>query len=104
MGARLGHGATVVADSLRCPDDASVQTMHAIEVPITRAPGESFAQSMSTYTRVLYLANGLIEAQLEFSDLPSGYAVDSCQGFQSMGDPPTPTARSSWGTLKVGYR
>lgn len=104
MGARLRQGATVVGDSLKSVNDGSFSVVRTIEVPITRGPGESFSLAVSTYTRVLYLAYGLIEARLEFPDLPPGYTVVSCQGYQAMGEQPTPTARHSWGRLKAAYR
>ena len=46
-------------------------------------------------------ASGTATGQLSFANVPAGYHVESCQGFNTGG---TPTMPSSWGRLKAIYR
>lgn len=76
-----------------------------LEFVVTR----SASQTLDLYMRLSavggdYGSSGFAYAgaQISFPNLPSGFAVTSCQGFVS--SQTVPTQRASWGRLKSMYR
>lgn len=83
-----------------------------LDVSITRARGDAFELTLSA----LALASGIMDHQvdmssaryadvtatLSFPDLPSGWSVVSCQGYQA--GEIVPVSRTTWGRIKTAYR
>ncbi len=63
--------------------------------------GEPFVLIMDLVATAGPGAGASMDGSLNFSGLPPGYAVQSCQGFDSN---PTPARPASWGALKLRYR
>ena len=84
----------------------------ALELTITRAPGEAFDLAFL----LAAIADGqadlsddrgsnrtaVADATLSFPDLPEGWSIVSCQGFQA--GQIVPTRHSTWGRVKTAHR
>lgn len=84
----------------------------SLEVAVTRAPGGTFELSFDVHA----IANGVgdhsldygsnrtatINANLVFRDLPAGWSIVSCQGYQA--GQIVPARKSTWGRVKSMYR
>lgn len=84
----------------------------SLEVVVTRAPGGTFELSFDVHA----IANGVgdysldygsnrtttIDADLVFRDLPAGWSIVSCQGYQA--GQIVPARKSTWGRVKSARR
>ena len=85
---------------------AADRTPVDLNIVVTRAAGQTF----DLYLNLRATGGGSggapgtgdVAALLVFPDLPPGFGVRSCQGFST--GLAVPTARSSWGSLKLSYR
>lgn len=85
---------------------AADRTPVDLNIVVTRAAG----QTLDLYLVLQATGGGSggapgigdVAAQLAFPDLPPGFGVRSCQGFST--GLAVPTARTSWGSLKLSYR
>jgi len=66
---------------------------------LAKLPGETFPLSM--LLAVFGSRAGNVNGTFEFTGLPAGYVIQSCQGF---GGQPVPAQNTSWGSLKHSYR
>jgi len=72
----------------------------SLSLPLHRLGGEHFHLGLHLGSRN-YRGRVDESGQLQFTGLPPGAAVVSCQGF---GGPSTPARHTSWGRLKTSYR
>jgi hypothetical protein len=78
-----------------------------LERTIQVHPGQTFVIELRLITsawggQYCCGAEGNVEADLSFPDLPAGAGIRSCKGFAS--GVPTPTNRKTWGQVKQLYR
>jgi len=66
---------------------------------LAKLPGEVFP--LSILLSVFGTETGTVDGTFQFTGLPPGYSIRSCQGF---GGPPVPALPVSWGGLKATYR
>ena len=72
---------------------------HDLSLALQKLPSEPFTTGFNL--GVFGSAGGSVNGTIAFAGLPPGYTVTSCHGYSS---PPTPTAPTSWGRVKAGYR
>jgi hypothetical protein len=72
-----------------------------LTLPQQRDVGEPFQLIMDLLATAGSGAMASMDGSLSFSGLPPGYAITSCQGYNSN---PTGAAPLSWGRLKLHYR
>lgn len=87
-------------------------TSAPLELTVTRAPGEAFTLGVKVVANApgdfddavdaVSHAAASIAAVLSFPDLPAGWSVVSCQGYQA--GQIVPTRNTTWGRLKISYR
>jgi hypothetical protein len=66
---------------------------------LSKLPGESFPFSM--LLSVFGTRTGNVNGTFQFTGLPAGYVIQSCQGYGGL---PVPAQKASWGSLKHSYR
>jgi len=96
------HGPTTQfsANASACQPNS---TSHDIIIPLTKSPGETFELRLGVSVSASELpSTASSTGQLQFTGLPAGYSIISCQGYSS--DAATPTRDASWGRLKIRYR
>ncbi len=84
----------------------------SLEIVVTRAPGGTFELSFDVHAIASGVADysndygsnrtAVVDANLVFRDLPAGWSIVSCQGFQAGQIVPVHTR--TWGQLKSGHR
>jgi hypothetical protein len=78
----------------------SVDVDRLLSIPLEHLPGEVFQVTMKLNTGgscSFATADGV----LRFEDVPAGYSIRSCQGYDAF---PTPARPTSWGNVKAAYR
>lgn len=73
-----------------------------LEVRVGSAVGETFDLRVLMSAAADHNGSGSASAHLTFPDLPTGFAVSSCQGYVS--DIAVAAGRTSWGRVKALYR
>lgn len=99
--AALKSGATQQTASFAGSSCTSEGVDKTLTLPEQRSVGEPFQLIMDLVANASAGASASMDGSLTFSGLPPGYAITSCQGFNSN---PTPSAPLSWGRLKLHYR
>jgi hypothetical protein len=87
-----------VCSPVCCTQSASLDTK--LRVNIVRSAGETFVLHFHLASGGNHVATAT--GQLQFTGLPSGVSVVSCQGYRQ--DFVTASTVESWGRLKLRYR